>query len=214
MLGINRSIIRSDNCDVIGPLWPHQKAASCVGWDQSIWDTRCLSRTPRCMRQDGLTTVSSRTPRCMRQDGLTTVSSLKGEFLYQEKLSLYWFSVILLYFCCRYGRMCCWLDPTGPMIVGVWQTQTMKKIAGIGQLDSLSWLPRRWGSPALEDSISLTLPVDWHMLRQTRSESSAQTLYILESFAQESFLRSTLVTLSHVHNYCNITCHVPLLDVW
>ena len=33
----------------------HQKAVSCLDWDKSISDTRRLSRTPGCTRQDGLT---------------------------------------------------------------------------------------------------------------------------------------------------------------
>ena len=49
----------SVNCDVTGPLWCHQKAVSCLGWDKSISDTQCLSCTPRCMRQDDLMTVLS-----------------------------------------------------------------------------------------------------------------------------------------------------------
>ena len=44
-------LIGSVNCDVTGPLWRHQKAVSCLGWDKSISDTRRLSRTPRCTRQ-------------------------------------------------------------------------------------------------------------------------------------------------------------------
>ena len=48
-------LIGSLNCDVTGPLWRHQNAVSCLGWDKSISDTRRLSRTPRCTRQDGLT---------------------------------------------------------------------------------------------------------------------------------------------------------------
>ena len=31
---------KSLNCGVIGPLWRHQKAVSCLGWDKSISDTR------------------------------------------------------------------------------------------------------------------------------------------------------------------------------
>ena len=49
----------SVNCDFTGPLWCHQKAVSCLGWDKSISDTRGLSCTPRCMRQDDLMTVLS-----------------------------------------------------------------------------------------------------------------------------------------------------------
>ena len=45
-------LIGSVNCDVTGPLWRHQKAVSCLGWDKSISDTRRLSRTPRCTRQN------------------------------------------------------------------------------------------------------------------------------------------------------------------
>ena len=56
---IIRSLSWSVNCDVTGPLWRHQKAVSCLGWDKSISDTRRLSRTPGCMRQDDLTTVLS-----------------------------------------------------------------------------------------------------------------------------------------------------------
>ena len=44
-------LIGSANCDVTGQLWRHQKAVSCLGWDKSISDTWCLSRTPGCMRQ-------------------------------------------------------------------------------------------------------------------------------------------------------------------
>ena len=44
-------LIGSVNCDVTGPLWRHQKAVSCLGWDKSISDTRRLSRTPGCTRQ-------------------------------------------------------------------------------------------------------------------------------------------------------------------
>ena len=32
----------SVNCDVTGQLWRHQKAVSCLGWDESISDTRAL----------------------------------------------------------------------------------------------------------------------------------------------------------------------------
>ena len=46
-----RHLIGSVNCDVTGPLWRHQKAVSCLGWDKSISDTRGLSQTPGCMRQ-------------------------------------------------------------------------------------------------------------------------------------------------------------------
>ena len=38
------------NCDVTGPLWRHQKAVSCLGWDKSISDTWRLTHTPRCTR--------------------------------------------------------------------------------------------------------------------------------------------------------------------
>ena len=48
-------------CDVTVPFWCHLKAVSCLGWDKLIWDTQRLSRTPRCTRQDGLTTVLSLT---------------------------------------------------------------------------------------------------------------------------------------------------------
>ena len=44
-------LIGSVNCDVTGPLWRHQKAVSCLGWDKSISDTRRSSRTPGCTRQ-------------------------------------------------------------------------------------------------------------------------------------------------------------------
>ena len=54
-----RHLFASVNCDVTGPLWRHQKAVSCLGWDKSISDTRRLSRTPWCTRQDDLTTVLS-----------------------------------------------------------------------------------------------------------------------------------------------------------
>ena len=44
-------LIGSVNCDVTGPLWRHQKAVSCLGWDKSISDTLRLSRIPGCTRQ-------------------------------------------------------------------------------------------------------------------------------------------------------------------
>ena len=53
-------IIWSVNCDVTGPLWHQQKAVPCLGWDESISNTRRLSRTTGCARRShGLTTVLS-----------------------------------------------------------------------------------------------------------------------------------------------------------
>ena len=54
-------LIGSVNCDVTGPLWRNQKAVSCLGWHKSISDTRHLSHTPECTRQDGLATILSLT---------------------------------------------------------------------------------------------------------------------------------------------------------
>ena len=67
--------------DVTGPLWRHQKAVSCLGWDKSISDTRRLSRTP------GFT----------RQDGLTSVWSLTRESPYLERQSLYWDGLVSMH---------------------------------------------------------------------------------------------------------------------
>ena len=72
-------LIGSVNCDVTGPLWRHQKAVSCLGWDKSISDTRRLSHTPGCTRQDDLTTVR--------------LSYLHNGISYTGKMtSLYWIS--------------------------------------------------------------------------------------------------------------------------
>ena len=67
--------------DVTGPLWRHQKAVSCLGWDKSISDTRRFSRTL------GST----------RQDGLTSVLSLTRESPYLERQSLYWSRLVSMH---------------------------------------------------------------------------------------------------------------------
>ena len=67
--------------DVTCPLWRHQKAVSCLGWDKSISDTRPLSRTP------GST----------RQDSLTSALSLTRDSPYLERQSLYWNGLVFMH---------------------------------------------------------------------------------------------------------------------
>ena len=45
-------LIGSVDCDVTVPLWRHQDAVSCLGWDKSISDSRGLSSKPRCTRHE------------------------------------------------------------------------------------------------------------------------------------------------------------------